>query len=320
MSNPLRLLLVEDSEADAELLALELRRAGFALQFERVDSAATLAAALDRAPWDLIISDNSMPGFSGTEALAQLRSRGLDIPFIFVSGTMGEDLAARALDAGAGDALEKGNLRRLMPVIRRELREFGERRARRESEASYSALVQQAPLGIYRSTLAGRFVSTNAALARILGYDSPAELLTLDMARDVYADPDERRRLVEHDTYTDKVYDELEATWKKKDGTRIRVQLSVRASRDKDGRIELYEAFVRDITTQRQLEAQLAQAQKMEAIGRLAGGVAHDFNNLLTVILSYSELLLEDLPQGSATREDIGQIRKAAQGASELTR
>ena len=320
MSNPLRLLLVEDSEADAELLALELRRAGFALQFERVDSAATLAAALDRAPWDLIISDNSMPGFSGTEALAQLRSRGLDIPFIFVSGTMGEDLAARALDAGAGDALEKGNLRRLMPVIRRELREFGERRARRESEASYSALVQQAPLGIYRSTLAGRFVSANAALARILGYDSPAELLTLDMARDVYADPDERRRLVEHDTYTDKVYDELEATWKKKDGTRIRVQLSVRASRDKDGRIELYEAFVRDITTQRQLEAQLAQAQKMEAIGRLAGGVAHDFNNLLTVILSYSDLLLEDLPAGSAPRDDIGQIRKAAQGASELTR
>src|SRR5882762_1005801 len=320
MSNPLRLLLVEDSEADAELLALELRRAGFVLQFERVDSAAALAAALDRASWDLIISDNSMPGFSGTEALAQLRSRGLDIPFIFVSGTMGEDLAARALDAGAGDALEKGNLRRLMPVIRRELREFGERRARRESEASYSALVQQAPLGIYRSTLAGRFVSANTALVKMLGYSTADELLTLDMARDVYADPEERRRLVEHDTYTDTIYDELEATWKKQDGTRIRVQLSVRASRDKDGGVEFYEAFVRDITTQRQLEAQLAQSQKMEAIGRLAGGVAHDFNNLLTVILSYSELLLEDLPQGSATREDIGQIRKAAQGASELTR
>src|SRR6266446_1081087 len=320
MSTPLRMLMVEDSETDAELLAHELRRAGFALEFERVDSAAALEAALDRVTWDIIIGDNSMPGFSGTEALSLLRSRGLDIPFIFVSGTMGEDLAARALDAGAGDALEKGNLRRLMPVIRRELREFGERRARRESEASYSALVQQAPLGIYRSTLAGRFVSANAALARILGYDSPAELLTLDMARDVYADPDERRRLVEHDTYTDKVYDELEATWKKKDGTRIRVQLSVRASRDKDGRIELYEAFVRDITTQRQLEAQLAQAQKMEAIGRLAGGVAHDFNNLLTVILSYSDLLLEDLPAEAPDRADVAEIRKAAVAASSLTR
>jgi len=327
MSNLLRMLMVEDSADDAELLAHELRRAGFALEFERVDNAAALEAALDRATWDIIIGDNSMPGFSGTEALGLLRARGLDIPFIFVSGTMGEDLAARALEAGAGDALTKGNLRRLIPVIRRELREFGERRGRREteaalrvSEATYSALVEQAPLGIYRSTPAGRFLSANAALARMLGYSSPAQLLTLDMARDVYADPDERRRLVERDTYTDRVYDELEATWKRKDGTRIRVQLSVRASRDKDGHVEFYEAFVHDITTQRQLEAQLAQAQKMEAIGRLAGGVAHDFNNLLTVILSYSELLLEELPKDSSNRDDIGQIRKAAQGASELTR
>jgi nitrogen-specific signal transduction histidine kinase len=94
----------------------------------------------------------------------------------------------------------------------------------------------------------------------------------------------------------------------------------VRASRKPDGQVEFYEAFVRDITNQRQLEAQLAQAQKMEAIGRLAGGVAHDFNNLLTVILSYSDLLLEDLPAESSDREDVTQIRKAAQGASELTR
>ena len=140
------------------------------------------------------------------------------------------------------------------------------------------------------------------------------------MARDVYADPDERQRLIEQDTYTDRVYDELEATWKKKDGTRIRVQLSVRASRDAQGQVEYYEAFVRDITAQRQLEAHLAQAQKMEAIGRLAGGVAHDFNNLLTVILSYSELLLQDMPSDAPTRDDIEQIRKAANGASELTR
>src|SRR2546430_15935782 len=99
MTNLLRMLMVEDSEDDAELLAHELRRAGFALEFERVDNAATLEAALDRSTWDVIIGDNSMPGFSGTEALALLRARGLDIPFIFVSGTMGEDLAARALEA-----------------------------------------------------------------------------------------------------------------------------------------------------------------------------------------------------------------------------
>jgi len=327
MTDVLRLLLVEDSEADAELLARELKRAGFAVEFARVQTAAEVEAALTRTEWDIIVGDNSMPGFSGTEALAIVRARGLDIPFIFVSGTMGEDLAASALEAGAGDALAKGNLRRLVPVIRRELREAADRRARRESEtalraseASYTTLVEQAPVGIYRSTNAGRFLSANPALARILGYATPQELLALDMSRDVYADADERRRLVAQDTYTNQVYEELEATWKKKDGTRIRVQLSVRASRKPDGQVEFYEAFVRDITNQRQLEAQLAQAQKMEAIGRLAGGVAHDFNNLLTVILSYSDLLLEDLPAESSDREDVTQIRKAAQGASELTR
>jgi len=327
MTDVLRLLLVEDSEADAELLARELKRAGFAVEFARVQTAAEVEAALTRTEWDIIVGDNSMPGFSGTEALAIVRARGLDIPFIFVSGTMGEDLAASALEAGAGDALAKGNLRRLVPVIRRELREAADRRARRESEtalraseASYTTLVEQAPVGIYRSTPAGRFLSANPALARILGYATPQELLALDMSRDVYVDADERRRLVAQDTYTNQVYEELEATWKKKDGTRIRVQLSVRASRKPDGQVEFYEAFVRDITNQRQLEAQLAQAQKMEAIGRLAGGVAHDFNNLLTVILSYSDLLLEDLPAESSDREDVTQIRKAAQGASELTR
>src|SRR5256885_2643928 len=326
MNDVLRVLLVEDSETDAEILARELQRAGFTATCTRVQTAAEVAAALDRGSWDIIVGDNSMPGFSGTAALALVRSRGLGIPFIFVSGTMGEDLAASALEAGAGDALAKGDLRRLVPVIRRELREASERRARRDtevalraSEASYVALVEQAPVGIYRSTPAGRFVSANAALGRILGYSSTQELLSLDMARDVYADADERRRFVEQDTYTNQVYEELEATWKKKDGTRIRVQLSVRASRNRDGQVEFYEAFVRDITNQRQLEAQLAQAQKMEAIGRLAGGVAHDFNNLLTVILSYSELLLEDLPTGSSDRDDVTQIRKAAQGASELT-
>src|SRR5438093_8430429 len=156
MATPLRVLMVEDSEADAELLARELKRAGFEVMWDRVQSAEALDQALDNVTWDVIVGDNSMPGFSGTDALALVRSRGLDIPFIFVSGTMGEDLAAQALEAGAGDALTKGNLQRLIPVIRRELREFGERRARREteaalrvSEATYSALVEQAPLGIY---------------------------------------------------------------------------------------------------------------------------------------------------------------------------
>src|SRR2546422_1480224 len=159
MTNLLRMLMVEDSEDDAELLAHELRRAGFALEFERVDNAATLEAALDRSTWDVIIGDNSMPGFSGTEALALLRARGLDIPFIFVSGTMGEDLAARALEAGGRGAPPYGNLRRPIPVIKRQLREAEEGRAHPDTEAAprareahHAPLGEKQPLGIHPST------------------------------------------------------------------------------------------------------------------------------------------------------------------------
>src|SRR2546427_6168584 len=130
MSDALRLLLVEDSEADAELLARELKRAGFAVEYARAQTAREVERALDRGPWDIIVGDNTMPGFSGTEALEIVRKRGLDIPFIFVSGTMGEDLAASALEAGGGGALAQGDLPRLLPVIRPARREAGEGRPR----------------------------------------------------------------------------------------------------------------------------------------------------------------------------------------------
>ncbi len=327
MGVPLRLLLVEDSENDALLLVRELTRAGFEPVVERVETAVAMQAALDRQGWDIVLGDYSMPQFGGAAALALLRERGLDVPFIIVSGTIGEERAVAAMKAGASDYVPKDKLKRLVPVIERELREAAGRRERRraeaalrEAEAGYSTLVEQAPVGIYRSNPAGRFLSANRALARILGYDSPAELLGLDMTRDVYADPAERQRLLDRDSYTEREYDEVEATWKRKDGRRLTVQLSVRAVRDGSGGVEYYETFVRDVTEQRRLEGQLLQAQKMEAVGRLAGGVAHDFNNLLTVILSYSDLLLEDLPPEIPDRADVAEIRKAAVAASSLTR
>jgi len=327
MGVPLRLLLVEDSENDALLLVRELTRAGFEPVVERVETAVAMQAALDRQGWDIVLGDYSMPQFGGAAALALLREGGLDVPFIIVSGTIGEERAVAAMKAGASDYVPKDKLKRLVPVIERELREAAGRRERRraeaalrEAEAGYSTLVEQAPVGIYRSNPAGRFLSANRALARILGYDSPAELLGLDMTRDVYADPAERQRLLDRDSYTEREYDEVEATWKRKDGRRLTVQLSVRAVRDERGAVEYYETFVRDVTERRQLETQLLQAQKMEAVGRLAGGVAHDFNNLLTVILSYSDLLLEDLPTDAPDREDVEQIRQAAVAASSLTR
>jgi len=320
VSVALRVLLAEDSEDDALLLVRELKRGGYEPIYERVASAAAMAAALDRQGWDLVIGDHSMPQFGGLAALALVRERGLDVPFICVSGTISEEMAVAAMKAGANDWVTKSQLKRLLPAIERELREAKGRAALRTSEAGYETLVQHAPVGIYRSSAEGRFLSVNAALVRMLGYDFAAELLRLDMARDVYADPAERRRLLERDTYTDHEYDEVEATWKRRDGRPLTVQLSVRAVRNADRQVEYYETFVRDVSEQRRLQQQLVQSQKMEAVGRLAGGIAHDFNNLLTVITSYCDLLLEDLGADDPKREDLEQVLKAADGAAALTR
>jgi PAS domain S-box-containing protein len=320
VSVPLRVLIAEDSEADALLLVRELKRGGYEPTCERVDTASAMKAALERQAWDLVIGDYNMPAFSSTAALALLRERGLDVPFICVSGTISEEQAVATMKAGASDYFAKGQLARLVPAIARELREAKGRSALRASEASYGTLVEHAPVGIYRSNLAGRLLSVNAALVRILGYDSAADVLQLDMARDVYADPAERQRLVDRDSHTDRDYDEVEATWRRRDGGLLNVQLSVRAVRNAARQVEYYEAFVRDVTEQRRLQQQLVQAQKMEAVGRLAGGIAHDFNNLLTVITSYSDLLLEDLGLDDPKRDDVEQIRKAAESAASLTR
>lgn len=131
---PLRLLLIEDSEPDAELLVEHLRQGGYDPDYERVESADALNAALDRKTWDLVIADYTMPGFSGTAALSILRSRGFDMPFIFVSGTIGEDVAVNAMKVGAHDYIIKGHLKRLVPAIERELRDADVRRERAKAE------------------------------------------------------------------------------------------------------------------------------------------------------------------------------------------
>ncbi len=320
MGVPIRLLLVEDSEDDALLLLRELKRGGYEPAHERVATEAGLAAALDRQPWDLIIGDHSMPGFSGIAALVLVRGRGLDVPFISVSGTLTEDMAVAAMKAGANDWVTKGQLKRLIPAVERELREAKARATLRATEASYATMVEHAPVPIYRSTPDGRILAVNGALVRLLGYASADEVLQLRMANDVYADADERQRLLARDVNTDRVYDEVEATWKRKDGRLLTVQLSVRTIRNSLGHVDYYETFVHDLTEQRRLQTQLAQSQKMEAVGRLAGGIAHDFNNLLTVITTSCDLLREDMAANDPNREDVDQVRKAADGAAALTR
>jgi PAS domain S-box-containing protein len=174
----LNVLIVEDSPNDAELILLEIKRGGYVVHSERVETKADMQSALSRQPWDIILSDYSMPRFSAMVALETLKASGLDIPFLVISGTVGEETAVAALKGGAHDFLVKDKLARLIPAIERELRDAEARRSRREAESRYQLLVERLPIIVYVSP-AGNIRHTtyvSPQIESILGY-SPEEWL-----------------------------------------------------------------------------------------------------------------------------------------------
>lgn len=191
--------------------------------------------------------------------------------------------------------------------------------ALRRSEARYRSLVQSSVYGIYRSSLEGRFLDVNPALISMLGYECAEDVLLLDPEKDVFANPAEHSQLVQEFRRNGRL-DGIEVKWKRKDGNTITVRISGRAVSSADEPADVLEAIAEDITDRRALEDQFRQAQKMEAVGRLAGGVAHDFNNLLMVISGYAEVILSKLMPEDALYEKGKAIQVAADRATALTR
>jgi len=167
MAIPLRLLLVEDSEDDAALLLRELARGGYEVTHKRVDTSAGMIAAMENQKWDLVISDHSMPHFNGIDALHLLRAKGSHIPFIFVSGTIGEETAVSALKDGAQDYLMKTNLKRLVPAVQRELREAEQLKERERLEHQVQQLHKFETIGRLAGGIAHDF---NNVIGAILGW------------------------------------------------------------------------------------------------------------------------------------------------------
>ncbi len=266
MPTPLRVLIVEDNADDAELMALHLRQAGFEPDWRRVETEADYLSALEDPP-DLILSDWSLPHFSGVHALRVLNARGLDIPFIIVSGSIGEEAAIDALRNGADDYVLKDRPARLGPSVARALEDRSLRmvqqqaeRALRESEERYRSLFNGSPVGVYRTGEDGRIQAANPALANLFGFESPDEMVGLN-AGDFYVNPQEQllwREAVERAA----VLHDSEIQMRRKDGAVIWARDSGRIVRDEAGRLVYYEGTLSDVTERKKAEQSLRESEE----------------------------------------------------------
>lgn len=227
------------------------------------------------------------------------------------------------LAANAELRQDRADLERAVSERTTELeREIAERRqaevAIRASEARFRRLFEGSRDAIYISTPEGRLVDINPAGVKLFGYDSKDELLSLDIARQLYVQPTERDEFRAAMARAGFVRD-MEVSVQRRDGRILRVQISASAEREEDGRISSYRGILRDVTLRRELEESLHRAQRMESIGRVAGGVAHDFNNLLTAILGYTDLCAREFAEGTAARTYLTEIMDAATRGGQLT-
>ena len=190
--------------------------------------------------------------------------------------------------------------------------------ALRQSEANFRAMIE-GTYGVYRATPEGKLLVVNDALVTMLGYETQEELLTRNLATDIFENG-EYTPLLFDQPGTRKQITKLEAHWKRKDGTSLPVEISGRAVRDNKGTLLYFEVIVENVSHVRGVEQRLRHVQKMEAIGRLAGGIAHDFNNVLGVIVAYSEMLNEKVQDDSEMSALVASITKAVERGGSLTR
>lgn len=334
MTETLKVLLVEDDEQDAELVRIELERGGFDLTWKRVETEEELRRALTEDVWDLIISDFAMPTFDGLRAFAVYREMDLDTPFIFVSGALGEERAVAAMRAGARDYILKGDLGRLTAAVRRELKEMENRQNLNDAEerAKHKQTLLEAALaatgaGLFEFSMPDRgdsFVSER--WAEILGYTAvelsgKEELVSWHFDQIGLAENDPTRGLFTRLVSGESATLHTETQIRHKDGHWVAVSAyAIALERDSNGVATQVIAVMLDVSENKQLQKRYLQAQKMEAIGKLAGGIAHDFNNLLTAIISFAGFVRDDLPRADPRRDDIGEVLAAADRATALTR
>lgn len=294
MGIPLRVLIIEDSENDAILLLRELKRGGYDPTFERVDTSVAMTEVLDRKTWDIVIADYSMPHFSAPEALKLLQKSGLDIPFIIVSGKIGEETAVAAMKAGAHDYIMKDNMVRLIPAIERELQEAKIRQehkqveeALKEIEAKNRTLLDAIPDMMFRICKDGTFLDFKGKDSDLLV--PPSEFLGKKMYEIL------PKKLAEQVEYY------MERSLQTGD---IQIfEYQIEGGNDYEARLivngeDEFLAIVRNITERKQaVELRLENEQLAhmnQAKSEFLAIVSHELRTPLTSIIGYSILLKEN--------------------------
>ena len=330
MTPVLKILWLEDSSDDAELISATLAHEGIVCDPLRVETKEDFVHAIEQNSFDLILSDCTLPAFDGLSALKIARQKVPDVPFIFVSGTIGEEVAIETLKGGATDYVLKHRLARLAPAIQRALAEVEERAAREQAERSkseaeslFGVLFDQVTVGVAIVSLEGALVKVNPALQEMFGFvfDSEAEPATLRrISLDEFTHPEDRgpdSRTLDELRTGKRTSHQLEKRFTRSDGAVVWAQVVQSLIRDADNAPRFFLYLITDITERKELEQRFLQAQKMEVVGRLAAGIAHDFNNFLTVINAYSQILTGRF---SDQHREIQEIRSAGEHAAKLTK
>lgn len=336
-ARPLRVLLIEDYEEDALLLERYLARAGFRVDARRIETAAALEEALaDARPWDLVIADYTLPGFGAREALEIIQGRGLDVPFIIVSGTIDEVSAVNAMRAGAHDYVLKGHLERLIPAIERELHDAERRHERVRTEQEllalqrrFSATFNQAAVGMAHTNTAGRFLLVNQRLSELLGV--PVDRLLSLSVRD-FVLPSERdsdKELHAALLAGKRTGYRSERNLLRSDGSVFPAQFTVSMLQDEQQGVPAEASVlwvVEDISARKAAERETAElmqrlinSERLAAAGRMANTLAHEINNPLEALTNIFYLLENEAltPQG---QELIGIAARELDRVGHITR
>jgi two-component system cell cycle sensor histidine kinase/response regulator CckA len=287
-----RVLYLEALLPDFDICLRALESSAMNVVADHVKTQGEFRRQLEQSTYDVVLANYRIPEWTGLAAFKLLRSLHLDTPFVLVTESLGDELAVECIKQGISDYILKDNLVRLPTAVRHAIQRKEADGALRWSEEEFRSLVNHALVGIYRASVnEDRFLAVNPALVKMLGYASADEVLKLSLSRDVYLNVDGRRKSLDIKS-AEGSYIGLEVEWKQKSGRPLTVKISGRRIHNAQNEGVVYEIVAEDITLAKSLEQQLWQAQKLEAVGRLAAGVAHDFNNLLTVVNSCAELAL----------------------------